>query len=137
MTRSQPATAPYGHKAPKIAAEGTTLTVSNADGGKTTFPALQGQTSNFTSPAYNTIVRTLSDTVLRGKVFKGSRSTVLEGSSQVHAREVPFLAAFSQGISRFIIILIVVMTQERFAGPGACLGRQCELLKCVEDKALT
>jgi hypothetical protein len=29
------------------------------------------------------------------------------------------------------------MTQERFAGEGACLGRQCELLQCVEDKVLT
>ena len=37
--------APYGHKAPyvpKIATQDTTLTVNNADGGKTTFPVLSG-----------------------------------------------------------------------------------------------
>jgi hypothetical protein len=85
-------TAPFGHKAPyvpKIAAEDTTLTVSNADGGKTTFPVLSGTEIKIHVPGihYN---RTLSDTVIRGKVFMGSRSKILEGSSQVQAREVPW-----------------------------------------------
>jgi hypothetical protein len=84
-------TAPYGSKAPyipKIAAEDTTLTVSNADGGTTTFPVLSGTEIKIHVPGihYN---RTLSDTVFRGMGFMGSRSTILEGSSQVHAREVP------------------------------------------------
>jgi hypothetical protein len=84
-------TAPNGHKAPyvpKIAAEDTTLTVSNADGGKTTFPVLSGTEIKLHVPGihYN---RTPSDAVFRGKVFTSSRSTILEGSSQVHAREVP------------------------------------------------
>jgi hypothetical protein len=75
-------TTPHGHKAPyvpKIAAEDTTLTVSNADGGKTTFPVLSGTEIKLHVPGihYN---RTLSDTVFRGKVFMGSCSTVLEGS---------------------------------------------------------
>ena len=83
-------TAPYGHKAPyvpKIAAEDTTLTVNNADGGKTTFPILSGTEIKIHIPGihYN---RTLSDTVFPGKGFYGFCSTVLEGSSQVHAREV-------------------------------------------------
>jgi hypothetical protein len=75
-----------------IAAEDTTLAVSNAESlmaERQSFLSCQGQKSNFTSAAYITIVCTLSDTVFRGKVFMGSRSTVLEGSSQVHAREVP------------------------------------------------
>jgi len=74
---------------PKVAAEDTTLTVSNADGGKTTFPVLSGTEIKLHVPGmhYN---RTLSDTVFRGKVLMGSCSTVLEGSSQVYAREVPW-----------------------------------------------
>ena len=91
MCHDSKPTAPYGHKAPyvpKIAAQDTTLTVSNADGGKTTFPVVSGTEIKIHIPGihYN---RTLSDTVFPGKVFMGSRSTVLEGSSQVHAREVP------------------------------------------------
>jgi hypothetical protein len=58
-------TAPYGHQAPyvpKVAAEDTTLTVSNADGGKTTFPVLSGTEVKLHVPGihYN---RTLSDSV--------------------------------------------------------------------------
>jgi len=87
----KPTAAPYGPKAPyvpKIAAEDTTLTVSNADGGKTTFPVLSGTEIKLHVPGihYN---RRLSDIVFWEKVFMRSRSTVLEGSSQIHAREVP------------------------------------------------
>ena len=69
-------TTPYGHKAhyvPKIAAEDTILTVSNADGGKTTFPVLSGTEIRLHVPGihYN---RPFSDTasVFQGKVFMGS-----------------------------------------------------------------
>ena len=84
-------TTPLGHKAPyipKIAAEDTTLTVSNADGGKTTFPVLSGTEIRLHVPGlhYN---RELSDIVSRGQVLIKSLSAVLEGPSQVYAREVP------------------------------------------------
>ena len=84
-------TTPYDHKAPyvpKTVAEDTTLTVSNAGGGKTTFPVLSGTDIRLHVPGlhYN---RTLSDIVPRGQTLMESRSTVLEGPSQVYAREVP------------------------------------------------
>ncbi len=57
--------APY---VPKIAAEDTTLTVSNADGGKTTFPVLSGTEIKIHVPGmhYN---RMLNNTVSRGEVL--------------------------------------------------------------------
>lgn len=84
-------TTPFGHKAPyvpKMATEDTTLTVSNADGGKTTFPVLSGTEIRLHVPGlhYN---RALSDILSRGQVLMKSLSAVLEGSSQVYAREVP------------------------------------------------
>jgi hypothetical protein len=56
---------PYVYKAPyvpKVAAEDATLTVSNADGGKTTFPVRAGTQIRLHIPGlhYN---RTLSDIV--------------------------------------------------------------------------
>jgi hypothetical protein len=44
---------PYGHKVqniPKVAAEDTTLTVTNADGGKTTFPIVSGTEIDLHAP---------------------------------------------------------------------------------------
>ncbi len=81
----------YRHKAPyvpKMAMEDTTLTVNNADGGKTTFPVLSGTEIKLHIPGmhYN---RTLCDIVSRGEVLMEFHSAVLEGSSQVYAREVP------------------------------------------------
>lgn len=71
----------------KIAAEDTTLTVSNAKGGKTTFPVPSGTEIEFHVPGlhYN---RTLSDTLSLVLVFMQSYSTVLAGPSQIYAREV-------------------------------------------------
>jgi len=46
-------TMPYGHKVtniPKVAAEDTTLTVANADGGKMTFPVVSGTGINLHVP---------------------------------------------------------------------------------------
>ena len=65
---------------PKIASQDTTLTVSNVDGGKTTFPVPSGTEINIHVPAlhYN---RTLGGFVSRGQVLMKSRSTVLEGAS--------------------------------------------------------
>jgi hypothetical protein len=77
---------------PKVAAQDITLTVNNVDGGKTTFPVPSGTEINLHVPGlhYN---RTLSDFVSWGQVLMRSRSTVLEGASQVHARTFPWRLA--------------------------------------------
>ena len=80
----------YGGQAPiipKIAAQDTTLTVNNVDGGKTTFPVPSGTTIDIHVPGlhYN---RTLSGFLSSGQGFMKYRSAVLEGASQVHARTV-------------------------------------------------
>ena len=85
----------YGDQAaniPKVASEDTTLTVNNADGGKTTFPVPSGTEIYLQVPAvhYN---RMLSGFELWGHVPMVSCSAVLEGASQVHAREVPWRLA--------------------------------------------
>lgn len=108
-------TAPDGHKAPyvpKIAAEDTTLTVSNADGGKTTFPVLSGTEIKLHVPGihYN---RTLSDTVFRAgerflwvliaRYWKDPHKFMPERFLGDWPKDA-FLA-FSQGASPFITIL--------------------------------
>ena len=85
-------TIPYGHKAtniPKVATEDTTLTVTNVDGGKTTFPVVSGTEINLHVPGlhYN---RTLSGIVSHRLILMKFRSAVLEESPQVHAREIPW-----------------------------------------------
>jgi hypothetical protein len=104
----------YGHKAPyvpKIAAEDTTLTVSNADGGKTTFPVVSGTEIKIHVPGihYN---RTLSDFLFCGKRFmiffvarywKDPHKFKPERFLGDWPKDAFF--AFSQGISRFTIIL--------------------------------
>ena len=77
---------------PKVATEDTTLTVNNADGGKTTFPVPSGTEIYLQVPAvhYN---RMLSSFVLWGHVLMVCCSAVLEGASQVHAREIPWRLA--------------------------------------------
>ena len=74
---------------PKTAAQDTTLTVSNVDGGKTTFPVPSGTDIDIHVAAlhYN---RTLSDSILRGQVFMKYCSAVLEGALQVYARAIPW-----------------------------------------------
>ena len=85
----------YGDQAaniPKVATEDTTLTVNNADGGKTTFPVPSGTEVYLQVPAvhYN---RMLSGFVLWRHVLMLPCSAVLEGAPQVHAREVPWRLA--------------------------------------------
>ena len=66
---------------PKVATEDTTLTVSNAVGGRTTFPVVSGTEIelNIAGLHYN---RTLSVRCLLGGQFLiESRSAVLEGSA--------------------------------------------------------
>jgi hypothetical protein len=64
-----------------------------------------------------------------------SRSAILEGASQVHARAVPW--GLAQGRlysiqSRYVLVHhnIIAMTQDCFAGARACVGRRCELSLC-------
>jgi len=72
-----------------MAAEDTTLTVSNADGGKTTFPIPSGTYIELHVAGLHHN-RTLSGILSRGMVYIDPRSAVLERSTQVHAREVPW-----------------------------------------------
>ena len=74
---------------PKVAAQDTTLTVNNIDGGKTTFPVPSGTEIYLQVPGLH-FNRRLSGLVPRGQVFMKFRSAVLEGASQVHARTVPW-----------------------------------------------
>jgi hypothetical protein len=71
----------------KIAAEDTTLTVSNTKGGKTTFPVPSGTEIEFHVPGlhYNRALRYVLSLAI---VLMQSHSTVLAGPSQVYAREV-------------------------------------------------
>jgi hypothetical protein len=77
---------------PKVAAQDTTLTVNNVDGGKTTFPVPSGTEIDLHVAGlhYN---RSLSGFVSWERVLIKGRSAVLEGSSQVHARTVPWRLA--------------------------------------------
>jgi hypothetical protein len=95
MYSSQKRIIPYGDQVtiiPKVAAQDTTLTVKNADGGMTTFPVPSGTEIDLHVPGlhYN---RTLDDSILCGHVFMEFHSAVLEGTTQVHARAVPWRLA--------------------------------------------
>ena len=74
---------------PKVAAQDTSLTVSNVDGGKITFPIPSGTEIDIHAAGlhYN---RTLSGFLSSGQVLMKYGSAVLEGASQVHARAVPW-----------------------------------------------
>jgi hypothetical protein len=74
---------------PKVATQDTILTVSNVDGGKTTFSVPSGMGIDLHVPGLHHN-RTLSGFVSWRQVLMKSRSTVLEGASQVHARTVPW-----------------------------------------------
>ena len=73
---------------PKVAAQDTTLTVNNVNGGTTTFPIPSGTFIDLHVPAlhYN---RTLDGFVSYGHALMEFHSAVLEGATQVHARAVP------------------------------------------------
>ena len=75
---------------PKIAAQDTTLTVSNADGGKTTVPVPSGTKIDIHVPGLH-CNRTFEWLYIVGwgQILMKSRSAILEGASQVHARTVP------------------------------------------------
>ena len=73
---------------PKIATEDTSLTVNNADGGKTTFPVPAGTHVHFHFPAlhYNS---TSGVFLSQEWSLLKSHSEVLEGPLHISAREVP------------------------------------------------
>jgi hypothetical protein len=92
MCFDQKPTIHYGDQVPdipKIATQDTSLTVSNFDGGKTTFPIPSGTEIDIHVAGlhYN---RTLSGFLSSGRVLMKHCSAVLEGASQVHARAVPW-----------------------------------------------
>ncbi|SRR6266436_848254 len=74
---------------PKVAAQDTTLTVSNVHGGKTTFPVPSGTQVELhvTGLHFN---RTPVALYHGGQVLMKSHSAILEGPTQVHARAVPW-----------------------------------------------
>jgi hypothetical protein len=77
---------------PKVAAQDTTLTVSNVNGGKTTFPVPSGTQVELHVPGlhYN---RTLVALCHGGQALMKFHSTILERATQVHARAVPWRLA--------------------------------------------
>ena len=77
---------------PKVAAQDTTLTVSNINGGKTTFPVPSGTQIELHAPGlhYN---RTLVTLCYGGQILMKFYSTILERTAQVHARTVPWRLA--------------------------------------------
>jgi hypothetical protein len=77
---------------PKVVAQDTTLTVSNVNGGKTTFPVPSGTQVDLHVPGlhYN---RTLVALCHGGHVLMKFDSTILEGATQVHARTLPWRLA--------------------------------------------
>src|SRR6266566_5653294 len=74
---------------PKVASQDTTLTVSNVNGGKTTFPVPSGTQVELHVAGlhYN---RTLVGLCHGGQVLMKFHSTILERATQVHARAVPW-----------------------------------------------
>ena len=86
---------PYGDQVgiiPKVAAQDTTLTVNNSNGGTTTFPVPSGTNIDLHVPGlhYN---RTLDGFVSYGHSLIEFQSTILEGATQVYARAVPWRLA--------------------------------------------
>jgi hypothetical protein len=77
---------------PKVTVQDTTLTVSNVNGGKTTFPVPSGTHVELHVPGlhYN---RTLVAFCHGGQVLMRFYSTILERATQVHARAVPWRLA--------------------------------------------
>jgi hypothetical protein len=77
---------------PKVAAQDTTLKVSNADGGMTTFPVPSGTEIDLHVPGLHHN-RTQDGFVSCGHVLMKFHSAVLEGATQVHAGAVPWQLA--------------------------------------------
>ena len=77
---------------PKVAAQDTTLTVSNADGGKTTFPVPEGTNVEIHVSGLHTN-RTPMALCHGGQVLIKFHSTILERAAQVHARTLPWRLA--------------------------------------------
>jgi hypothetical protein len=77
---------------PKVAAEDTTLSVSNVDGGMTTFPVSSGTEIDIHVPGlhYN---GTLCGTAPWGQVLMNSHSALLGATSQIYARAIPWRLA--------------------------------------------
>jgi len=77
---------------PKVTAQDTTLTVSNANGEKTTFPVPSRTQVDLHAPGlhYN---RTPVVLCQGGQVLIQFHSTILERATQVHARTLPWRLA--------------------------------------------
>ena len=85
-------TIPYDDQAagiPKTAAQDTTLTVYNVNGGKTTFPVPSGTQVELHVPGlhYNRMLVVLCR---GGRGLIQLHSTILERATQVHARTLPW-----------------------------------------------
>ena len=74
---------------PKIAAEDTSLTVSNVEGQMTTFPVPSGTQIDIHVPGLHHN-RTLSGFVSWAQVLRKACSAVLGSTSQIHARAIPW-----------------------------------------------
>jgi len=121
-------TIPYGDQitlTPKIAAEDTTLTVSNADGGRTTFSVPSGTEIELhvTGLHYNC---TLSVRCIHGvQLLIMSCSAVLEGSScqsgsLVTGRRTPLFYSVN-------VCVVEIMIWDHIAAARTCLRRRYEL----------
>jgi hypothetical protein len=117
------------------------LTVSNDNGEKTTFPVPSGTQVDLHVPGlhYN---RTPVALCRGGQDLMKFDSTILEGTTQVHARAVP--RRLAEGCipsvqSRYILRIDSeelpswLMNSALSAGARACLGRRCEVLCLLES----
>ena len=77
---------------PKIAAEDTTLTVGNVDGGMMTFPVPSGTEIDIHVAGLH-FNRTLSGFVSWGQHLRKRYSAVLGATSQIYARAIPWRLA--------------------------------------------
>ena len=119
-----------GMNIPKIATQDTTLTVNNVDGEKTKFPVPSGTGIDIHVAGlhYNRI----NDLMLSGHVLMKSRSSLLEGATQVHAGAVPWGLVEGRVYpiqSRYTlpIVYTIIITHKDSVGARACVGRRCEL----------
>jgi hypothetical protein len=74
---------------PKVAAQDTTLTVSNVNGGKTTFPVPSGTQVELHVPGLHYNRMTLVSLCHGVHVLMKFHSAILERATQVHARALP------------------------------------------------
>ena len=119
---------------PKVAAKDTTLTVSNVNGGKTTFPVPSGTEIDIHVPGlhYN---RTLSGIVSWGQVLMKSCKRGIGRSLASSCQNGSLVTGRRTYLFHLVKVCpahrnTVITTHEHSAGARACLGRRCELLRC-------